>query len=53
MIHQMLYLTLPQTGAMMVALGQGIAGGFTPSDELSDKLQTASKHVGAPSCSSC
>lgn len=36
-----------QTGAMMVALGQGIAGAFTPSDALADKLKTASSHVGA------
>ena len=37
-----------QTGAMMVALGQGIAGAFTPSDALADKLKTASSHAGAP-----
>jgi leucyl aminopeptidase len=34
------------TGAMMIALGQGIAGAFTPSDALADKLKTASSHVG-------
>jgi len=32
---------------MMVALGQGIAGSFTPSDALAQKLNTASSHVGA------
>ena len=37
-----------QTGAMMVALGQGIAGAFTPSDALAAKLNTASSHAGAP-----
>lgn len=36
-----------QTGAMMIALGQGIAGAFTPSDALANKLKTASSHVGA------
>lgn len=36
-----------QTGAMMIALGQGIAGAFTPSDALANKLKTASSHAGA------
>ena len=39
-------VTMLQTGAMMVALGQGIAGAFTPSDALADKLKTASSHAG-------
>ena len=40
-------LLLLQTGAMMISLGQGIAGAFTPSDALADQLKTASSHVGA------
>ena len=31
----------------MVSLGQGIAGAFTPSDELAAKIATASSETGA------
>jgi hypothetical protein len=31
---------------MMVSLGQGIAGAFTPSDELAAKIATASSETG-------
>ncbi len=34
-------------GAMMVSLGQGIAGAFTPSDDMAAKIATASSETGA------
>ena len=34
-------------GAMMVSLGQGIAGAFTPSDEMAAKIAMASSETGA------
>ena len=34
------------TGAMMVSLGQGIAGAMTPSDALADKIAAASRATG-------
>lgn len=37
-----------QTGAMMVALGQGISGHFTDSEDLAKNLKIASGHAGRP-----
>ncbi len=34
-------------GAMMVSLGQGIAGAFTPSDDMAAKIAAASSETGA------
>ncbi len=36
-----------QTGAMMISLGQAISGHFAASDEIADKIKTASANVGA------
>jgi leucyl aminopeptidase len=46
-LHLSVWSRVLQTGAMMIALGQGIAGAFTPSDALAEKLKAASSHAGA------